>query len=645
MNYYERPAEAQFINTVTPIPFEQLMAVANVYRQEHDKSQESLRQFNKEAAEFQSLSQADTERWKNETTDRVQKIAEEMSSNPEFLKTIEGRSKINQTINSVDYGLLAKLRSNAGMLAEAAKTYDPRWGDSTMQEIANWDTAAQGMYTDRNVGYKTIGEIGNPYFDLLGKGKYIGRTADGMYDQYGITEQDLQNIVSGGAINEIYNTPEAQKHIELAKQRNQIPKDMDEREWLRRALIQAQIGRVGVVQREENKFAFENWRQSLINRRSGKSKEEEPITAPTKYDQMIVDTDSNLMNLRRNKQYFGDRPSQASSYEAEAQQELAIWKEHLDEGKITPAQFQKAVNDYTREYARRSAQDEKNFENDTTEGFRKIFKETAGIDPNTGKSNAKQGSVAYFTSAYKGAQSLVNTISVPSSTETLDNYNTKTSSSIGVINANGTPTKAYVKNTLTDVELVTTFANKLTKGNVKYNYNIKDKNGNIHNFEKMLNNGSFRNVVSVPSNLITSEHGETGAKELVQPVTIYLPLESVRNAGISDDEAMLFFKQKFGTNAVKNIGTKSITKKNVSDLLGGTSSSLWNNDVERIPQTLAGEYFTIDVVERIPRQSLMVAEMETAADKEAGGVARSGKLYDYRVEGAYDEYARRINGE
>lgn len=210
VNYYNQPAQAQFINTYVPIPFEDLNNLANVARQERKENEQKIENYFTKYGEFQSRSQTDMGTWNREVTDRVKDVASQIVANPDAIKGEEGRMLVSGLVNNTNYGLLSRLRQNAQNLEEGYKTYDRRWNDGTLESIVNWDTTSQGLYENQNLEYKSIHDLTNPYFDKL-QLSFDPKLSNGQFDYYSISDNDL-NRAASTALNELYADPTMQKH-------------------------------------------------------------------------------------------------------------------------------------------------------------------------------------------------------------------------------------------------------------------------------------------------------------------------------------------------------------------------------------------------------------------------------------------------
>lgn len=265
VNRFDKPIESEYISQYTPIPFEQLYAIGKANNERVDKAYNDLaNQFSK-WSEFRSPSAVDTKRFYDYTIGAAQDLVNQLAANPDMIKTAEGRSMIQSFINSRPYNELSQLQqSREGMLQRQAANqklmlagkYNPLWHDVN---FTDYDTINSKIYNDvAPLAYKSEVDLVKPYVDNL-KSEFI--RSDGSYDYLGVStdrtdEQIAKNISS------IYNTPEAQMHIQsLIKQG--FNKDQAN------ALFADRIYRAGrefaYEGREANEFAKIRYKHNLDN--------------------------------------------------------------------------------------------------------------------------------------------------------------------------------------------------------------------------------------------------------------------------------------------------------------------------------------------------------------------------------------------
>ena len=258
VNRYDSPAQAEFINTYVPIPFEQLYTLGKEAKADVDKALKEYSTALDKWGEFQSPSEVDTKAWYDETYGRALSVAEEMAKNMDLIKTPEGRAKIYSVINNVDRAKLSMLRQGAENLKARQEMnaklmlsgkYNPLWHDV---DFTNYDTLTSGIFNDLSpLAYKDIRELSDPYYSKLEKGYLY--TKDG-YDYFGNTMADLQGVADAH-LTDIANTPEAKMHMQKYMESTGVT-PTEAMEWLRQSVIDSNIDRTIRPTREVNKYAL-----------------------------------------------------------------------------------------------------------------------------------------------------------------------------------------------------------------------------------------------------------------------------------------------------------------------------------------------------------------------------------------------------
>ena len=167
---YVKPAEAQFINTYVPLPFQELLTVANAYKQDYEAHRAELNEFNKTYSAFSSRSDVDAAKMRALTTDVAKAFAEKVAANPDYGKSIEGRSEMASIIGNADYQQIAQLRNSAQQMEAVANAYDRRWellGDDLLNRMKDFDTSKQGLYNEMPIAYTDIATEADKYFEGL----------------------------------------------------------------------------------------------------------------------------------------------------------------------------------------------------------------------------------------------------------------------------------------------------------------------------------------------------------------------------------------------------------------------------------------------------------------------------------------------
>lgn len=247
-NRFDKPIESEYISQYTPIPFEQLYAIGKANNERVDKAYQDLgNQFTK-WSEFRSPSAIDTKRWYDLTVGAGQDIVNKLAANPDLIKTAEGRSLIQSFINTRPYNELSQLQQSREGLLQRQKVnqqlmlsgkYNPLWHEV---DFTNYNTLDSGVFNDvAPLAYKSEVDLVKPYVDNLKPG-FIRQ--EGAYDWRGVsserTDQEIANNISA-----IYNTPEAQKHIQVLIQQGYTPEQAN-------ALFASRIYRAG------REFAYED---------------------------------------------------------------------------------------------------------------------------------------------------------------------------------------------------------------------------------------------------------------------------------------------------------------------------------------------------------------------------------------------------
>lgn len=270
-NRFDKPIESEYISQYTPIPFEQLYAIGKANNERVDKAYQDLgNQFTK-WSEFRSPSAIDTKRWYDLTVGAGQDIVNKLAANPDLIKTAEGRSLIQSFINTRPYNELSQLQQSREGLLQRQKVnqqlmlsgkYNPLWHEI---DFTNYNTLDSGVFNDvAPLAYKSEVDLVKPYVDNL-KAGYI--RSDGSYDYSGVSTDRTDEQIAKN-ISAIYNTPEAQMHINALVRQGFTPDRA-------RALFTDRIYRAGrefaYEDREANEFAKLEYSNRLKAARTGQN--------------------------------------------------------------------------------------------------------------------------------------------------------------------------------------------------------------------------------------------------------------------------------------------------------------------------------------------------------------------------------------
>ncbi len=293
-NRFDKPIESEYISQYTPIPFEQLYAIGKANNERVDKAYQDLgNQFTK-WSEFSSPSAVDTKRWYDLTVGAGQDVVNKLAANPDLIKTAEGRSLIQSFINTRPYNELSQLQQSREGLLQRQKVnqqlmlsgkYNPLWHEV---DFTNYNTLDSGVFNDvAPLAYKSEVDLVKPYVDNLKPG-FIRQ--EGAYDWRGVsserTDQEIANNISA-----IYNTPEAQKHIQVLIQQGYTPEQAN-------ALFANRIYRAG------REFAYEDRELNPLSKiyeedrlKRARTKEQQATQKPFRLTESIAATGGDAFKL------------------------------------------------------------------------------------------------------------------------------------------------------------------------------------------------------------------------------------------------------------------------------------------------------------------------------------------------------------
>ena len=221
-NYYDQPAQASFMNTYVPIPFDELYKLGASAKADVEKATTDLSQNLQKWSEFKSPSARDTQRYYDLTIGKLRGTIEDLASNPDLLKSAEGRYRLQSQLNNLDYGTLSQIKQSAENLQTRTKAvaemqaqgkYNKDWDTI---DINNWDTATSGVMSElAPLEYQSVRQLSDPYYSKLKPGR-LGTKRDkttGLYYDYtGNTIQDLEAVVNTN-YNDMANTPQGKMYI------------------------------------------------------------------------------------------------------------------------------------------------------------------------------------------------------------------------------------------------------------------------------------------------------------------------------------------------------------------------------------------------------------------------------------------------
>lgn len=621
VNRYDNPAQAEFINTYVPIPFEQLYTLGKQAKENVDQALKDYSTALDKWAEFQSPSAADTKAYYDETYGRALPVAEELSKNLDMIKTAEGRSKIYSAINNVDRAKLSMLRQSAEGLRERQKVnqrlmlegkYNPLWHDV---DFTGYNTLTSGIYNDVSpLGYQSIKDLTDKYVNNL-KDSYLGRSNGFIHT--GVTGDQIKKILDENKSG-ILSTPEAQMHMQVYLKQNPGATAEDAANaFMERAYIDNQeyIRNNITVDPYAMQALKEQQALRVAATRKGKNGEQ-PTDYPDAYTKLYNDA---VVQEKRQMQNNPNLTRTRSFIEGQASmiQTLTDAANALEQGAITPEEYNTMYKAYQESAS-------KNYSNEAmanayAEDVRDMFAKQSDIFPAVG---VKQEKLPLY---YDTASRVLNELTYPTSGLVMNRYNKIKSSKEVEINSNDAITNGFTIPDTNGLILSTDFVNKVMKvPSIKYT--VQDNSRLNRNFAEDLKSGVFQDVIKVPRNKIMV--GESnGQPQLFQRVSVKIPIQSIRNANYDVDS----FKEMVN----KTTGLTSEIGLSVKPIKGESIEDAWGHSDTRGGAALTGEYFTFDAMEPIDPHGMTRMTFDQEVNKEHGGSKLQNDLYDSSYNESY----------
>lgn len=227
VNRYDSPAQAEFVNTYVPIPFQELVSIGKELNVRRDAAEKVFRDTMTDWKKFYSPSAVDTESWKKATygSDAAKEVINKYVADPNYVKTAEGQAALANLTNNADIATMQKLQLNAQNLntylknradLQAKGLYDETWDDV---DVTNYDTVNQGVLKQLSpLEYRSIVDITKPFVDNLHESSMGG---DGQYLYSGVSKKRTRAQVESN-MSGILNSPFADKHIESIMRRDKV---------------------------------------------------------------------------------------------------------------------------------------------------------------------------------------------------------------------------------------------------------------------------------------------------------------------------------------------------------------------------------------------------------------------------------------
>lgn len=614
VNRYDNPAQAKFMNTYVPIPFEQLYTLGKQAKADVDKAMTDLSSTLDKWSDFRSPSAIDTQNWYNETLGKAKPIVDKLASNLDLLKSPEGKAQIYSLINNVDRAKLSTLmQSREGLLTRQKVNqqlmlngkYNPLWHDV---DFGNYNTLESGIYNDvAPLAYSSIKDMTDQYVNNL-KDSYIGRKDGFIYS--GVTGEQIKGILDANRSG-ILSTPQAQKHMQVYMQQNPGATQEEAAEWL---MQKAYTDNQEYVRQNINvdPYAMQalKYRQALDTaamrkKEKGETDSNYPDAYKKLYNDAIVQEQRNIYN----NPSFGRTKTMITTLE-NAQNGLRNMVIGLENGTVTPEQYDNAVKEYTK--LENKLQQDGTIGNALADDVADMFAQTSDIFPRTG---VKADKLPLY---YNTASRVLNNITYPASGQIMNGYNKVSNANEIEINSGDVITKGYSAPDTRGAMLATDFVNKIMKI-APIKYMVETTDGLERNFSADLESGVFENVIKVPRGKVAPANF-SGTPQLAQRVSIKIPLQSIKNAGYDERSFRKMMKKTMGITSEVGLNIKPIDKENINDA--------WGTKSGRAGAALTGEYFTIDVMEPIDPHGLTRMTFDQEVNDIHGGSTLQNKRYE-----------------
>lgn len=312
VNRFDKPVESQYISQYVPIPFDQLYKVGKEYNDRVEAAYNTINEQLNKWKEFRSPSAVDTQAFYDLTLKPAQELVNKFAANPDLIKTQAGRAEIQQFINSRPYGELSNLQQSRDAMLQRQKLeqqlslagkYNPLWHG---MDYTNYDTSTSGIMNDLNlIPYKSEVDLVKPYVDNL-KPSYL--YSKNGYDYSGVSTDTTDEMVKRN-LSSIYNTPEAQMHIN-ALMKQGLTREQANEQFINSIYL---AGREFAYENREAN-AFELLNQRLINSRKNVQGKDQNYNGPFYLTQSIEAT--GLYNYLNGKQnIITNNDKYASLYE------------------------------------------------------------------------------------------------------------------------------------------------------------------------------------------------------------------------------------------------------------------------------------------------------------------------------------------
>lgn len=646
-NYYDQPAQASFMNTYVPIPFDELYRLGASAKADVEKATQDLSSNLEKWSQFKSPSARDTQRFYDLTVGKLKGTIEDLASNPDLLKSAEGRYRLQSQLNNLDYNTLSQIKQSAENLTtrqravaemQAQGKYNQNWDDIN---INDWDTTKQGIMGNlAPLEYQSIRQLSDPYYSKLKPGR-LGTKRDkttGLYYDYtGNTIQDLEAVANTN-YNDIANTPQGKMYINQNLRTMGVDPNTATPEQLkvandmfRKQIVDSNIDRTiaqqgeintGMLQlqmaniradatRDARKKPTDNANQtlhSLLRDSAGKSVRDSLISkvAPTSYvttnaeGKSTVEYSSAYLDyLRENAKKYKNNPVVAKGYE-NAVKNMKRMQSYLNEA-------DKAIMEYENTGSKEAAQKAILFKNAAdTEQNALASRTTRFIMSDTfkrGSGNKSFGEPMGSRQFMNGVNNVINNMSFNVTDDTSSNilFKNLSNGQVEMIDENGSKNKGYTFINSSKFILPETVVELSLgkKGRTALRRNFMGDPSKEFPLRQLVESGKFTNVKAIPTNeyitMSTGDGIQFGAKTKLR-----IPVEQVQDF--------------LGTGLMG-----ASTENNVERLFGGRKV------VEKIDKETSIPYYEIDAVMALPKSDSEVWQTLNQLYQNSKGIGGSSQ--------------------
>lgn len=598
VNRYYTPAKLDFVDTYVPIPFQELMQIGKEINTRRDKALETINNVIGDWKKFYSPSQKDMEMWDSLTINNpaVRAVIDRATSDPNYLRTLEGQAAVAGLANSVDVGKLQQLRANAANLQQYQKNYSEILSKGLQAwdpiDVANYSTfdytdssgnvvKGSGMLNNTSPMLRQeIVDVVKPYVDNM-KDTYLGKK-DG-YLWSGVSKEMARNQVAQNESAIMYN-PQVQMHIaENAAARRAAGEDEATALTNATADVMAKVYRTAEEFSRRTPTADPLTLAAIKNRNSG-SGSDHPDNAPMLLTNSIAITGLNATKNMRENMFYNAHPEiteRLSNAQVVYNNSLTAYNNAVSSGNESLAQqlkrdldtaqinLQKSQDDAKKQYSVWSSQS-------MPEQLRNAYLNSEDWSDLLDGSNAMVKDFSGNVLTGSGAMGqFVNGVG-------------------GVKKQNG----ELIATDTSDLDLVATYASKIAKKDLSQT-NLTDNN----KIQIGLRENRFRGVVIESVTRTFSPAGRDNRAEL----TILIPEEELFKYGSSDE--MLYELETAQAVPVTYGGEITVTSRSAksvtydidgNDLEDKEAKQLTENTGSSSSTKRSKKYWAVPVITRLP---------------------------------------------